>query len=452
MKYCIPLFSILIALLVCACNSPELIGVELLEGEEIDIQFTNSITLPVSTVEDDSVLIFATNGFLFRNSEQWPVGEYSDPAFGDSKSVLYLTPGIGIASFPDFTDATFDSLVMILPLDTLARYGDTLSPYDINVFRLDEFPSSSTVIEDRIDTIYAFEEFAFDPTVVGNLNTIPSYYDSLEVYSPALDSIIDVPPSLRILMDDALGLEFLDTVNVATDSMFQSIARGFALTAEGDNPGYIGLNLENFSSSSTNATLAMYHKDSVGVRSQYNFALGVFRSATYTNDYTGSEISMALSGDTNRTYIEGLGGVNTKVDLSEVMQFADRGINYAELEITVDESTITDETPAISDIFATYEEDGSTFAVIDFNIGVQASLLDFVFDGSLQTVERNGQDVTVYKLILTNHIIALLNGEVTSPIIELFASSKIETPYRSILYGNSGDENEIKLNLVVTTP
>ena len=452
MKYCIPLFSILIALLVCACNSAELIGVELLDGEQIDIEFTNSISPPVTTVEDDSVLIFATNGFLYRNSEQWPVGEFSDPAFGTSKSILYMTPGIGVASLPNFVDATFDSLVMILPLDTLARYGDTLSPYTINVHRLDEFPSSSPVIENRVDTIYAFEEFAFDPTVIGNLNTTPSYYDSLTIYSPALDSIIDAEPSLRIRMDDMLGMELIDTAIVSSDSLFQSTARGFALTAEGDNPGFIGLNLENFSSSSTNATLAMYYRDSVGVNSQYNFSLGIFRSATYTNDYAGSEVSIALGGDNNKCYLEGMGGVNTKVDLSDVMQFAGKGINYAELEITVDEAFVSDVTPAITDIFATYTENGSTFAVLDYSIGIQAMLLDFVFDGNLQTVERNGEDALVYKLILTNHIIGIINGEVTSPIIELFASGKIETPYRSILYGNSGDENEIKLNLVVTTP
>lgn len=452
MKYCIPLFSIFFALVVASCNSPELLGVELLNDETILVEFTDIVNPVVSTIEDDSILIFATDGFNLRNSEQWPLGSYSDPAFGSASSIIYVTTGIGDATLPDFKDATFDSLVVILPLDTLARYGDTLSGYDVSVHRLDAFPSSSTTIADRIDTIYADQSFDFDPSPLGQINVVPKYFDSILVYSPVVDSLIDERPSLRIPLDANFAAELLDTAAVTSDEVFQGVARGFALVAEGSNPGFIGLNLDNFSSTSTNATLAMYYRDSSDVASLYNFSLGIFKSATYSHDYAGSDVSIALNGDPTKSYIQGMAGVNTAIDLSDVMQFQGKGINYAELEITVDESWITPETPAVESVFAIYNQNGNTILVSDASLTNGTEVYDFAFDGSLQTTERDGQTVMVYKIILTNHIIDLLKGEVETPFIELIPLSKIETPYRSVLYGNSGDDNEIRLNLVITTP
>lgn len=452
MKYCIPLISIVIALLIGACNSPELLGVELLDDESIVIQFTDVIRPTVSTVEDDSIIIFATSGFNLRNSEQWPLGQFDDPTFGSARSIVYLTPGIGTGNLPDFVDASFDSLVLILPLDTLASYGDPFTSYEINVHRLDEFPSSSTVIADRIDTIYTDQEFAFDPDPIGTTSVVPMYNDSLEVFSPILDTLGAVRPQIRIRLNESIGMEFLDTMSVTSDSTFQGIARGFAITAEGDQNGFIGLNFDNFTSSSTNAQMAMYYTDTAGVAQLYNFSLGIFKSATYFHDYDGSEVAAALAGDNTRSYVQGLGGVNTRIDLSDVMQFADQGINYAELEITVDESIVTDAEPAVTDFLALYTEEGFNFLVEDADPNVDATIYALIFDGSLQTVSRNGQDVLVYKIILTNHVINLLEGSITTPFIELIPTGKIETPFRTALFGNTGDENEIKLNLVVTTP
>jgi len=454
MKYIVSLFAITSLLLVISCNSPELLGVELLEDESITIEFTNVVNPLVKTIEDDPIIVFASDGFNLRNFSELPLGTYQDMTFGTATSDLYMTPGIGTGNLPDFNKTTFDSIVMILPLDVDPRYGDTLSSYTVDVFRLDEFPSSSTTIAERVDTIYSDQAFDYDTdSPLGSVSLVPRYFDSLEVYSPALDSFVMSRPHVRVRLEDDFGMELLDTMVVNADSTLQRVARGFAITAEGDQPGFIGLNLANFTSSSTNAILSMFYRDSMDVKTQYDFSLGIFKSTNYTHDYAGSAVEMALNGDDTRSYVQGMNGVNTQIDLSGIMDFAGKGINYAELEITVDESMITDTEGAIQSMLATFKnDDGDDTWVVDAQLSTDAATSSILYDGQLQTVFRNGQQVKVYKIVLTNHLRNIISGEISTPIIELIPVGKVETSRRSVLYGNSGDENEIKLNLVVTTP
>jgi len=453
MKYIVSLVAVVSLIFAFSCNSPELLGVELLQDESINIEFTDTVNPIVSTVQDDSVVVFASNGFNLRNFIHFPLGVYQDPTFGNATSDLYLTPGISTGNLPDFNKTTFDSIVMVLPLDVDARYGDTLSTYDVNVFRLDEFPSSSTIIGERMDTIYSDQSFAYDQISLGSVNLVPRYYDSLDVYSPALDSIVASRPHLRIPLDDEFGSKLLDTMVVNADSTFQGFVRGFRITAESSEPGFIGLNLSNFSSSSTNAIVSLFYKDSMNVATQYDFSLGIFKSANYTHDYSGTLVEQALNGDNTLSYVQGMAGVNTRIDLSQVMDFAGEGINYAELEITVDESTITDLTGGVESLLAIYKNDNNNDAsVIDAVLTTDAEGNKILFDGTLQRIFRNSEEVLVYKIILTNHLKNIISGEISTPFIELIPVNKVESPQRSILFGNTGDENEIKLNLVVTTP
>jgi len=131
MKYIVSLFAITSLLLVISCNSPELLGVELLEDESITIEFTNVVNPLVKTIEDDPIIVFASDGFNLRNFSELPLGTYQDMTFGTATSDLYMTPGIGTGNLPDFNKTTFDSIVMILPLDVDPRYGDTLSSYTV---------------------------------------------------------------------------------------------------------------------------------------------------------------------------------------------------------------------------------------------------------------------------------------------------------------------------------
>ncbi len=447
--------SILALALIIGCSTPEVIGVELLDDNSVSISFTDTIHPTVATVKDDSIVVFGSEGANITNFRRYMLGELEDSKFGIARSDIYLTSGIMSASLPDFENCTLDSLVMVLPLDTLSRFGDTLAVHEIAVYRLNEFPSSSPIISERLDTVYSDQAFEHAMTPSGTLSIVPAYQDSVDVYSPFTDTIAASKPQIRIRMDDMLALEILDTTFVQSDSAYQANIRGFALKSSPSASSLIGLNLENFTSSSTNAVLAMYYTQGDTAQYIHNFGLGTFKSSNFIHDYSGSEVQLALDGNTEYCYAQGMGGVNTTVDLSGALALAGKGINYAELEFTVlDTEEEVDHFEAIPDeIVALYTDDSGTLILVeDAVLGTTQSDFETTFNGSFEEIEENGVKKTVYRMIITNHIINLLNQEISNPIIELIVRSKIETPRRTILIGNSGDSNEVKLKLVITDP
>ncbi len=448
--------SAICIVLVVACSESELVGVELLNNDNIVVNFTDTLHPVVSTVEDDSIVGFATDGFNLTNFRRYVLGETNDPVFGRAVSELYLTSGIMSASLPDFDNSTFDSLIMILPLDTLPRYGDTLANHTINVHRLNAFPSSSPLISERQDTIYTDASFEYDPTPVGTVTITPRYLDSVFVFNPLVDDVVGSRPHIRIPIDAALGQEILDPTFVETDSAYQENIRGFAFTStSGGSSSFIGLNFESFSSSSTNAIMSMFYTKDDTAKLVHNFALGTFKFSNFIHDYAGSEVEQALAGDNSKCYIQGMGGVNPTVDLSAVMQFEGKGINYAELEITViEQEPQADFVERLPDeIVALYKNDSGNMVIVeDAVLGSTQADFEAGFGGSTVHIEENGVKKVVYRLKITNHIINLLNQEISNPILELIIRGKIETPFRSALVGNSGDSDEIKLKLVITDP
>lgn len=448
-------FSILTLALIIGCSTPEVIGVQLLDDNSIDINFSDIIHPQVATVKDDSIVVFGSDGLNITNFRRFMLGELNDANFGSARSDIYLTSGIMSTSLPDFANCTVDSLVMVLPLDTLSRFGDTMAMHDISVYRLLEFPSSSPIISERKDTIYSFDSFDHDMVPLGNVSLVPSYIDSVDVYSPALDEVIRSKPQIRIRLDQMLAEEILDTTFVESDSSYQANIRGFALKSNPSSSSLIGLNFESFTSTSTNAVLAMYYTQGDTAQLIHNFGLGTFKASNFIHDYTGSQLKLALDGATDYCYAQGMAGVNTTVDLSEVMTLQGKGINYAELEFTVlPEMTNADEFVVIpNEIVALYTNDSGTQVLVeDAVLGTTQSDFESTFNGSFEEIEENGVKKIVYRMIITNHIINLLNQEISNPVIELIVRSKVETPRRAILIGNSGDSNEIKLKLVITDP
>ena len=93
-------------LFVMSCNEPSPIRAELIEGDQANIKFTDSVTIVASTIEEDSVLVFDPDpGIIFT---KFFIGDYDDPVFGNVKANLnaqFWPPFI-----PDFEGAVYDSL------------------------------------------------------------------------------------------------------------------------------------------------------------------------------------------------------------------------------------------------------------------------------------------------------------------------------------------------------
>lgn len=445
------LFLIASVLISLSCNDAQLVGSELFDDATIDIEYNDAIHPTLHTLAPDSLRAFSADGSLFRRFQEYMIGETNDPVWGRHKAGLYMTSGIMSASLPEFEGAVVDSLIMVLPLDTFVRYGDTTAVHDINVYRLETFPGSSTVIADRVDTFYTNTIFPYEPTPLGTVSIVPSYFDSLEVYSPSADSIIEVAPQLRIRLDKIFATELLDPEYVTSDSTFQGKVRGFYIESDPSSSSLIGIRNQNLSQSSTTGLLSMYYKDADGVSQIYNFSLGVIKNQYFEHDFSGSEVELSLNGDTSRGYLMGMAGTDIEVDLSELKSLGNVGINFAQLQIVVDPNQeFSAEQPSIAGIFAVYGE--KDILVSDIPTGETETVINAVFDGILKEVSINGVSHQVYQINITDHVNKIVKNEISETKIKLISRAKLETPGRMILIGNSGDDTEIVLKMIITRP
>ena len=109
------------ALLIHSCTDPTLIGSELLDEDRVNIDFTDTLSIKAKTVLADSVRTYSA-----ITSDQLSVylyGNMKDPVMGTARSDIYLQLRPEFSK-PDFTTATIDSIILILPYDTSNVYVD----------------------------------------------------------------------------------------------------------------------------------------------------------------------------------------------------------------------------------------------------------------------------------------------------------------------------------------
>ena len=100
----------------------------------IDNTITNLVmvdtaTVDISTVQVDSAISSNTHTIL--------TGNYNDAQFGKIKAQSFLQLGIPAATYDIPDGSVFDSIEVVLKLNK-TFYGDTLSPYTINIHQLTE--------------------------------------------------------------------------------------------------------------------------------------------------------------------------------------------------------------------------------------------------------------------------------------------------------------------------
>ena len=449
---------------ISACSDPSSIGASILGSEELSLNFTDQIALKSKTILGDSIRV--TSAAISS------IGVLNESVFGPVQNALYLSTSIG-SSNPDFSDAVLDSIVLTIPYDILvsgrtstARYGDTTAVHHLELFQLDENIFTS-VEELTIDSIFTTTSFAFDEAnLIGERTIVPNYVDSVFVKGHSTvnaegvavpDSIVGALPELRIRVDNSFGSPFFENPeNIASDSVYQDIAKGFFLRSTPSTSSMIGLNFQE----SSRYKLLYYYTKTDDNRRIYKFDVAGFTSLQVTQDYetSGSLIEAALDNDSyNQDYlfIESYAGTNIEVDLEDIKQFDGEIINAAVLEFTVADIPGYDleifELPEL--ITATYiDEDGEEQDISDiavFNENVSSISAAY---GGLEVID-NTTGLRTYSMNITNHIIELLRGDLGSDFkIYLNNRFKSGSPRRVVFNGNDSNGPAPILNLVVTQP
>lgn len=425
-----------------ACNEEITVGSSLLEDGAIDVNYTDTLALTGKVVESNRVIAYRSSSSSTNNL--YLLGQLTDPVFGNSSSELYLSSRLENTVFPNFDTLSIDSVIMVLPLDTLGIFGQDNAMHTLSVYQLRDRLNT----EDR-DTIYADEQFEIEATELGRISKTISHRDSFEIFSPNDDTIVRIPPQLRIPLDTSLWHEIAnDTLISRNDEMYRDAVRGFLVRSENSDNAMLGINLATNSA----ASIQFYYSADDTTHRIYFFDLGTVRSSYFTHDYSGTPVETSF-GDSLSTvwYLQQMMGPNIEIDLSSVKDYADKVINRATLELFVLDEGSPD-VELVEELEAYYINDSGQRTLVFDKLVQNAGTAIPVFGGELESRDIDGNNVSLYSVDISNHVNLIVSGEIESSKIIIQASGKLSGARRTILYSYNSQDFPARLKLVSSNP
>jgi len=390
------------------------------------------------------------------NISRKSIGYIDEPVFGETTNQLFMNTSFLGNMAPDFGDASLDSVVLRFNLDEEAHYGDNDAVHHVEVFQM---TNSYTEELEANDGITTFTQFEFDESnLLGETDFVARYQDSILLEVHTMDTAILYSPQLRVRLDNSFGQTFFtDTMNVSADTIFMNIAKGFLLRSTPSTNSMIGLDLLETASRS----LDFYYTAAPDKKEVYSFNLASANQLNVIHEYegSGSDVEAALNDvndDQELLYVESYSGTNVEFDISSVLDFDDKIINYASLEVTLAQIPEYDYElyPAMDNFYLSrINEDGNLVVIKDIE-DIDANFLADIeegFGGDARTNALTG-DVT-YTMNVTRHVKEVLSGTYGEnySIILSNAANTFE-PNRAIIYGNGEDGIAPKLKLVISEP
>lgn len=394
-------------LLLMSCNDPTLIGGNVLEGDEFNIEFTEDIEILASTVYAEPVLTYDT--IINLQLTDYLLGQIDDPIFGSYKSSVYVEFDINGGIKPNFEGQTLDSAIIILPFDGLNTYGAALGEsFDIQLSELStRFEGGTNHFSDEeISTMGILETVtvipSMDSVVVGTLN------------STDIDTIF---PQVRIPVPMALAQRIFtntDSINFNSSNDFQNFFPGLELKPVGGSNGMFGLQLR---ASGRVARMEFFSHDTI--QKSYSFPVGSFTTkfSTFEHDPTGSTlqdfVEQGKSGGDSLLFVQSLEGTNIQLEFTNLEDLQDIVVNKAELffeadslpgddfelyplteQMIINEVTEEGETELIEDLIILIGRYGSTDGLS-------------IFGGS-------PDEDRVYRMNISGHFQRMIDGEATN--------------------------------------
>ena len=434
-------FLLLLVAALFSCNEEISVGSSLLDDGSIDLEYNDSVLLTGYSRFGDAPVVFR-NVSTFVNST-YLVGELDDPVFGRSSSELYFSSNIIDQVFPLFDTLTIDSVILVLPLDTLGEYGNPEAIHNISVYQLSE-----ELIVETNDTIRSDQQFDFEMMPLAQVSIKVDARDTVEYFNPRNDTIIQALPQLRIPMDINFWSQVAeDTLINRIDDAYSAFVKGFLVRSEPSESAMFGVDL----SASSPVGVEFYYSSNDTSQFVYLFDLANIRSTYFEHDYMGTDIPTAVEDSLSDIwYMQDMRGPELVVDLAGVLNFSNEIINRAVIELPVlyEENAIVD---PIAFLQAGYiDDEGRKSAILDYALA-GSSFID-VFGGRLDSTEVDGKKYFLYNIDVTNHVNAIIAGDVNSSEVILESPFRSQRANRSIVLGPENPEYPARLKLVTSNP
>ena len=376
----------------------------------------------------------------------------NDPLFGktDAQMFFELKPLNYKYTFGNRPDSLhIDSVVLVL--DYVETYGDTLAPQTINAYEIDQ-----STPDFRVDTSYFIRRNnnITYTNLLGSKTVIPvSLKDSVKAYKDTTSR------QLRIRLSDAFGQRLLnyDTANTpghvdgySSDSVFKSKFRGFALKSVAGGNAIMGFNLQG-----ANTKLAIYYRDDNGDNPKEDTLVNYFSFKPYGSyllagsashnyigrDYTGTPLLAAQGGTTPDpfVYIQNTPGSFATIKIPFLGNLSNRVVHRAELiaEQAYDPSDAKFTAPQYLYLDA-FEPNLSKYLIIPY---------DLIFDGTgtlnlgsfgvapINALDGSGNVVKTWKFNLSRYVQHVVNNTDSVYNLRLFSPLFTRDQYRPAVFG-----------------
>ncbi len=417
--------------LFSACSETSLIGEELIPDSDLNLVEQDTFAIKVFTETE--------NEFSTDSLSTYVLGSLDQNDFGRTLCGFYTQVRLPANNIDLGNSPVADSLV--LQLDYAAFYGDTAAAQTIRVLELSEAFDAST---DYLST----STLTTEPVEIGSIaNKVHNINDSLEIGG------VKIEPHLRINLSDELAQRLVDQsegTNFENNDNFLEFFKGIYIDIdenESDNKLLVNYNL----ASSLSAMVLYYHNENDTLVLSFPINNSSIKFNSIEHDYAGATIETFVNQSTSNGdsigFVQGLGGVNTKIEFPGVKELGDVIIKRASLEIVdlakSDEDTLFN---SPGTMFLSRRPVGTNnFAIIQ----------DYAFDSGnydvggelIQDVDDNGNLINVYNFNLAVYMQDLIEGKEDNADLFLVPAGRRELGNRTIIGGGNHPDYPMKLTL-----
>ena len=409
----LPIATLVVVVFFTSCKK-ELneLGSQLIVTDDLELFSLDDQEIKISVVKEDSLRSL--------NYSKSYIGSVNDPYFGNTTASLYTEFRIPSTDVDFGVSAQVDSIV--LSLDIVGYYGDTLSPLTINVMEMLE------TIDTSID-IYSFDDFDIDPQPLNNPQQV-------------LQSFVNT--ELNITLSSSFAQHFLDadSENFADNEAFQSFFNGLYITADQglDNGLLLELDLLN-----ENSKLTLFYHNEISDSLSYDFQINsnADRMTNWSHDYSNTEIESAINMDyVSQGYVQGGVGLRTYIELPDINSLKDSNYVFHIAELII--PYISTE---VDSIF--YSPTKLGLAAVNSKGNLEVLTEDQNIQGSVYFDGNRNETSQTYTFNIVRYIHKAVQEGYTNRLA-LYVPTSIAQPERLIINNNAIDSTGLRLNLLVS--
>ncbi|MFD1875139.1 DUF4270 family protein [Hymenobacter bucti] len=434
------LLGLSLLLVAAACSStPGNIGVGLPSADaNTGAYLVDTLTIRASTVLRDSIITSSSNLLL--------VGRYRDAQLGTITAKSYVTFALSGTFAPDQA-LVYDSLVLVLKPNTY-RYGDTTKTQTlVDVHRLNSFVPT---------TQYGYASPKLTP--------MSSRVQPASVNDPAQVIVRRATrrlTTLRLRLSSALGQEMLNAGKARLlDTQEQLDARypGLALLPGAADEAA----LVQFAANNTESALILYYHNPADASTvlSYSFSLSTGRhfyqaeadrsaiAGLSTLTTSLQQINSALT--TQQTYIQGLLGLQTKIEIPYLVNLRSLGQNIiitsavmtAQVPDNVRLTSSLLPPPAVLNLYTTDQANHPVNLIQSANVLSGANTIDY----NAAVANLAGISQAGYEWSVLSYCQGVISGQITNNGL-LLNTTAPASPERVVLGGPNRNNNRLRLRL-----